>query len=68
MSASQRAEPPLSAKIEEMLTEARVVLPGAQALLGFQLAVALTHSFERLPFSSRLVHAAASNCGSASSG
>jgi hypothetical protein len=49
----------ISTKIEEMLTEARVVLPGAQALLGFQLAVTLTHPFEELPFSSRLVHAAA---------
>jgi hypothetical protein len=50
---------PISTKIEEMLTEARVVLPGAQALLGFQLAVTLTHAFEELPFSSKLVHAAA---------
>jgi hypothetical protein len=50
---------PLSTKIEEMLTEARVVLPGAQALLGFQLAVTLTRAFEALPFASKLVHAAA---------
>jgi uncharacterized protein YjeT (DUF2065 family) len=50
---------PISTKIEEMRTEARVVLPGAQALLGFQLAVTLTHAFEELPFSSKLVHAAA---------
>ncbi|TMJ30648.1 MAG: hypothetical protein E6G88_07220 [Alphaproteobacteria bacterium] len=50
---------PLSTKIEEMLTEARVVLPGAQALLGFQLVVTLTRAFETLPFTSRLVHAAA---------
>jgi uncharacterized protein DUF6328 len=42
-----------------MLTEARVVLPGAQALLGFQLAVTLTRAFEELPFASKLVHAAA---------
>jgi hypothetical protein len=49
----------ISTKIEEMLTEARVVLPGAQALLGFQLAVTLTRAFEELPFSSKLVHAAA---------
>jgi hypothetical protein len=50
---------PLSTKIEEMLTEARVVLPGAQALLGFQLAVTLTRAFEELPFASKVVHAAA---------
>ena len=53
------AHTPLSTKIEEMLTEARVVLPGAQALLGFQLAVTLTRAFETLPFASKLVHAAA---------
>src|SRR5437016_6608677 len=28
---------PLSAKVEHMLTEARVLIPGAQALLAFQL-------------------------------
>jgi hypothetical protein len=50
---------PLSTKIEEMLTEARVVLPGAQALLGFQLAVTFTRAFEELPSASKLVHAAA---------
>jgi hypothetical protein len=33
---------PLDVKIEQMLTEARVVLPGAQALFGFQLAIVLT--------------------------
>ena len=42
-----------------MLTEARVILPGAQALLGFQLAIVLTETFERLPSPSRLLHAAA---------
>ena len=41
-----------------MLTEARVVLPGAQALFGFQLAIVLTQSFEQLPSASRIVHAA----------
>ena len=29
-----------------MLTEARVILPGAQALLGFQLAIVLTDTFD----------------------
>jgi Family of unknown function (DUF6328) len=50
---------PVSTKIEEMLTEARVVLPGAQALFGFQLTVTLTQAFEQLPHSSQLLHAAA---------
>src|SRR5205814_2090103 len=36
---------PIDARVEHMLTEARVLLPGAQALLGFQLAVMLTDSF-----------------------
>ena len=39
----------LQQKIEQMLTEARVVLPGVQALLGFQLIVVMTQAFERLP-------------------
>jgi hypothetical protein len=61
MTSSQREEgasTPLHAKIEQMLTEARVVLPGAQALFGFQLAIVLTQSFEQLPSASRIVHAA----------
>jgi Family of unknown function (DUF6328) len=49
---------PLHAKIEQMLTEARVVLPGAQALFGFQLAIVLTQSFEQLPSVSKTAHAA----------
>lgn len=53
---------PLHARIEQMLTEARVVLPGAQALLGFQLAIVLTHAFEELPSSLKLVHGGALLC------
>ncbi len=53
---------PLSAKVEQMLTEARVIIPGAQALLGFQLAVTLTRSFEGLPPVSKLAHVAALCC------
>jgi uncharacterized membrane protein YqjE len=36
---------PLDIRIEQMLTEARVLIPGAQALFGFQLAVMLTEAF-----------------------
>ena len=50
---------PLHTRIEQMLTEARVILPGAQALLGFQLAIVLTDTFEKLPSLPRLLHAAA---------
>jgi hypothetical protein len=50
---------PLSHKIDHMLTEARTILPGAQALLGFQLSVVLTQAFPGLPAGSRLAHVAA---------
>jgi hypothetical protein len=49
----------LEDRIDYVLTEARVVLPGVQALLGFQLIVTLTESFGALPNSSVLVHLAA---------
>lgn len=46
----------LEDRIDYVLTEARVVLPGVQALLGFQLIVVLTESFATLPETSVLVH------------
>jgi cytochrome bd-type quinol oxidase subunit 2 len=49
----------VSDKIRHVLTEARMVLPGAQALLGFQLAVTLMDAFEKLSWPDRLVHLAA---------
>jgi hypothetical protein len=54
----QREHTPLHQKIDHMLTEARVILPGAQAMLGFQLAIVLTRAFEQLPSELRFVHAA----------
>jgi hypothetical protein len=45
-------------KIQTLLTEARVILPGAQALLGFQFAAMLTDRFQTLPSVSRIVHVA----------
>lgn len=48
----------LSDKIGHVLTEARVVLPGAQALLGFQFIAVLTSGFENLPALSKYVHLA----------
>jgi hypothetical protein len=45
-------------KIEHALTEIRVVLPGAQALLGFGFMTFLMESFEKLPDSSKYVHLA----------
>jgi uncharacterized protein DUF6328 len=59
----QRQEPedrmedtPLEQRIVQVLTEARVVLPGAQALLGFQLAMVLMDAFTRLPQPVQLAH------------
>jgi hypothetical protein len=43
-------------KIRHVLTEARVILPGNQALLGFQFAVTLQQGFRELPAALRLVH------------
>ena len=48
---------PLSTKIDYMLTEARVVLPGVQALLGFQLIAVLTKPFQQLPAELKIAHA-----------
>src|SRR6266702_8458456 len=52
----QQAQTPLHTKIEQMLTEARVVLPGAQTLLGFQLIVMMTKRFEQLPLDAQVLH------------
>jgi hypothetical protein len=50
---------PLSAQAEQLLTEARLIIPGAQALLGFQLAVTLTRPFAQLPADAKIAHAVA---------
>ena len=53
------AEPrrtPLKDKIVQVLTEARIVVPGAQALLGFQFLTFLADGFDSLPTSSKYVH------------
>ena len=47
---------PLEQRVVEVLTELRVLLPGAQALLGFQLAIVLMETFERLPKPAQAVH------------
>jgi hypothetical protein len=49
----------LSNKIKHVLTECRVVLPGSQALLGFQFVVILTESFDKLSPVSKYIHLAA---------
>jgi hypothetical protein len=55
----EEAETPLKVKIEQLLTEARVIIPGGQALLGFQFVATLTDAFAALPGSVQLVHAVA---------
>jgi hypothetical protein len=59
LSSGNGEESRLEDRIDYVLTEARVVLPGVQALFGFQLIVVLSESFSSLPDSSVLVHLAA---------
>jgi len=47
---------PLDQRIDRVLSEIRLVLPGTQALLGLQLSVALMRGFETLPATARLVY------------
>jgi hypothetical protein len=54
----QEHRTPLTSKIEQMLTEARVIIPGAQALLGFQLVATLTKAFDELPAAFKYIHCA----------
>jgi hypothetical protein len=59
----EKAKPPqeetkLADKVDHVLTEARVVLPGAQALLGFQFASVLVEGFEKLDTLSKYLHLA----------
>jgi hypothetical protein len=52
----QESPTPLHAKIEQLLTEARVILPGAQALLDFQLIVMMTKAFDQLAPEAQTIH------------
>jgi hypothetical protein len=47
---------PLDTKVEQMLTEARVIIPGTQALFGFHCIAMLTTGFDRLPSSAKILH------------
>jgi uncharacterized protein DUF6328 len=51
-------EQSLEARIVQALTELRVILPGAQALFGFQFAAVLTERFSQLPAVLRSFHLA----------
>jgi uncharacterized protein DUF6328 len=64
MSDEKDEEPhtPLNEKIKTMMTETRVVLPGAQAMLGFQFTAFLTDGFSGLREATKLVHFASLCC------
>lgn len=53
----EEPDTPIDVRVEHMLTETRVLLPGAQALFGFQLTVLLTAEFDKLAESSKIAHA-----------
>jgi Family of unknown function (DUF6328) len=55
----ERSQTPLQTRIEQLLTEARLIIPGAQALLGFQFVAMLTSGFDRLPQTSKIIHVTA---------
>jgi len=59
---SESTETPLEDRIEHALTETRVVLPGVQALLGFQFAAMLMDGFTKLPPVSRWIHVGGLAC------
>jgi hypothetical protein len=54
----ERESMDLHSRIDQMLTEARVILPGVQAMLGFQLIVIMTDAFGRLPQAFQNLHLA----------
>jgi MFS family permease len=55
----QGGEMGLAERVKKVLIEARMVLPGVQALLGFQFAIVLMDSFEQLPRLWQGIHLAA---------
>jgi amino acid permease len=48
----------LNKKVQHALTECRVVLPGAQTLMGFQFIAILTEAFDKMPPASKYIHLA----------
>lgn len=53
---NNRNKPDLAHRIKEVLIECRMVLPGAQAFLGFQFVIVFTEDFEHLQRSWQIVH------------
>src|SRR4051812_1823688 len=57
MTPSNQKELPIEKAVEYLLEECRMVLPGIQALFGFQLIAVFNSAFdEKLPTSGRIVH------------
>src|SRR5205085_2357339 len=56
-------ETPLDERVEHVLQEARMVLPGTQVLLGMQFQIILMDRFQKLPESSRWTHLASLGMG-----
>jgi hypothetical protein len=46
----------LKDRVADLMTETRIVLPGVQALLGFQFAAFLSDAFRKLPADARAAH------------
>ncbi|HUI82935.1 MAG TPA: DUF6328 family protein [Candidatus Binatia bacterium] len=55
---SEEQETDLTTRVKQVLIECRVVLPGAQALLGFQLIIMWMTEFYKIPQSWKLLHLA----------
>ena len=54
---AQYAEPtPIAEKVDLLLTEVRVVLPGIEGLIGFRLVIPLTAAFAQIPAEARAMH------------
>jgi hypothetical protein len=52
-------KPDLADVVSHLLDECRMVLPGIQALFGFQLVAVFNQRFEQIPFGHQVVHLAA---------
>jgi hypothetical protein len=62
MAKDKTVRTPLDVQVDQLLTEARLIIPGAQALLGFQFAVTLMRAFAELPDAVKMLHVAALCC------
>lgn len=62
MTKDKTVRAPLDVQVDQLLTEARLIIPGAQALLGFQFAVTLMRAFAELPDAVKMLHVAALCC------